>query len=141
MPRITFTVYSHHVRELRPDFFLPVFDICDILCIQEAWSAIQDAFCSIVVSATDCKIDYLITGHPPGGVAIFWCTHLGQNIKLIDIECDGCNTIEFNIGVNTVVIINGGETQRVTCTFFFFSDHFFIFYNLCMHQLNSNSIL
>ena len=94
--------------------------ICDIFCIQEVWSAIQDAFCSIVVSATDCKIDYLITGHPPGGVAIFWCTHLGQNIKLIDIECDGCNTIEFNIGVNAVVIINGGEQQRVTCKFFFF---------------------
>ena len=65
--------------------------------------------------------------------------HLNQNIKLIDIECDCCN-VEFNIGVNTVVIINGGETQRVT-RIFFFSDHFFIVYNFCMHQLNSNSIL
>ena len=107
MPRITFTVDSHNVRGLRPDF-LPAFNICDIFCIQEVWSAIQDAFFSIVVSATDGKIDYLITaftGHPPGRVAIFWCTHLGQNIKLIDIECDGCNTIEFNIGVNTVIIL------------------------------------
>ncbi len=32
-----------------------------------------------------------------------------QDIKLIDIECDCCNTIEFNIGVNAVVIIKGNE--------------------------------
>ena len=42
-----------------------------------------------------------------------------QNIKLLDIECDCCN-VEFNIGVNTVVIINGGETQSVTRNFSFF---------------------
>ena len=47
---------------------------------------------------------YLVTCHPPGGGAIFWSMHLDQNIKLIDIECDCCN-VEFNIGINTVVII------------------------------------
>ena len=88
--------------------FLPVFDICDIcdiFCIQETWCAIQDVVCGIVESTTDYNNDYLVTCHPPGGVAIFWCMHLDQNIKLLDIECDCCN-VEFNIGVNTVVIIN-----------------------------------
>ena len=66
--------------------------------------------------------------------------HLDQNIKLLDFECDCCN-VEFNIGVNTVVIINGGQMQSVTRNFSFFSDHFFIVDNFCMHQLNSNSIL
>ena len=56
---------------------------------------------------------------PSSGACIF-----DQNIKLLDIECDCCN-VEFNIGVNTVVIINGGETQRVTRNVLFFSDHFF----------------
>ena len=142
MPRLTFTVFSYNVRGLRPDF-LPVFDICDIcdiFCIQETWCAIQDVVCGIVESTTDYNNDYLVTCHPPGGVAIFWCMHLDQNIKLLDIECDCCN-VEFNIGVNTVVIINGGETQSVTRNFSFFSDHFFIVDNFCMYQLNSNSIL
>ena len=52
--------------------------------------------------------------------------HLDQNIKLIDIECDCCN-VEFNIGVNTVVIINGGETLRVTRNFFVFVFCFLFF--------------
>ena len=48
-----------------------VFDIlCDILCIQETWCAIQDAFCSFVQSTTDCNNDDLVTGHLPGGNAI-----------------------------------------------------------------------
>ena len=64
-----------------------------------------------------------------------------QDIKLIDIECDCCNTIEFNIGISTVVIIYGGDTLIVAHYFFFFSDHFFVVDNLCMHHLNSNSIL
>ena len=120
---------------------LPVFDVCDIFCILETWSAIQDVFRYIVVSITDCINDDLVTGHPPGGVTILWCTYLEQNIKLIDVECDCYNTIAFNIGVNTVVIINGGERQRLLRKFVFFSYHFFIVDNLCMHQLNSNSIL
>ena len=62
--------------------------ICDIFCIQETWYAIQDAFRSIVVPTSDCNNDDLVTGHLPGGVTIFWCTHLDQNIKLIDIEFD-----------------------------------------------------
>ena len=73
------------MRGLRPDF-LPVFDICDIcdiFCIQETWCAIQDVVCGIVESTTDCNNDYLVTCHPPGGVAIFWCMHLDQNIKRI----------------------------------------------------------
>ena len=64
-----------------------------------------------------------------------------QDIKLIDIECDCCNTIEFNIGISTVVIIYGGDTLIVARYFFFFSDHFFVVDNLCMHHINSNSIL
>ena len=60
-----------------------------------------------------------------------------------DIECDCCNinTIEFNIGISTVVIIYGGDTLIVAHYFFFFSDHFVVVDNLYMHHLNSNSIL
>ena len=101
---ITFTVYSYNVRGLRPDVLPVLFYVCDIFCIQETSSALQD-------------------------------------IKLIDIECDCCNTIEFYIGISTVVIIYGGDTLIVACYFFFFSDHFFVVDNLCMHHLNSNSIL
>ena len=42
-----------------------------------------------------------------------------QDIKLIDIECDCCNTIELNIGISTVVIIYCGDTLIVTRYFFF----------------------
>ena len=122
MPRITSIVYSYrlNVRALRP-YILPVFDF--LICFvfrKPAWSAIQDAIHSIVVSITDCNNDDLVTGHPPGGVAMFWCTHLDQNIKLIDIECDCYNTIQFNIRVNNVVIINCGKTQRLMSKFVFF---------------------
>ena len=95
-----------HIMYVDSDPILYLYLICDIFCIQETWCAIQDVFCSIVESTTDCNNDYIVTGHPPCGVAIFWCMHLDQNIKLIDIECDCCN-VEFNIGDN-VVIINGG---------------------------------
>ena len=44
--------------------------------------------------------------------------HLDQNIKLIDFECDCCN-VEFNIGVNTVVIINGGAKSDADFFLFF----------------------
>ena len=57
------------------------------------------------VSTTDYK-DGLVSGHPPGGVAIFWRKHLDQYIKPIDLKCDWCTAIEFNTGSNTVVIIN-----------------------------------
>ena len=58
---------------------LSVFDKCDIFCIQETWFAVQDLhvvnslhskFHGFGVSTTDYK-DGLVSGHPPGGVAIF----------------------------------------------------------------------
>ena len=52
------TVYSYNVHGLRPDVLPVLFYVCDIFCIQETSSALQD-------------------------------------IKLVDIECDCCNTIEL----------------------------------------------
>ena len=98
---------------LRPDV-LSVFDKCDIFCIQETWFAVQDLhvvnslhskFHGFGVSTTDYE-DGLVSGNPPGGVAIFWRKHLDQYIKPIDLKCDWCTTIEFNTDSNTVVIIN-----------------------------------
>ena len=91
---------------------LSVFDKCDIFCIQETWFAVQDLhvvnslhskFHGFGVSTTDYK-DGLVSGHPPGGVAIFWRKHLDQYIKPIDLKCDWCTAIEFNTGSNTVVL-------------------------------------
>ena len=57
-----------------------------IFCIQETWFAVQDLhvvnslhskFHGFGVSTTDYK-DGLVSGHPPGGVAIFWRKHLDQ---------------------------------------------------------------
>ena len=93
---------------------LSVFDKCDIFCSRETWFAVQDLhvvnnlhsnFHGFGVSTTDYK-DGLVSGHPPGGVAIFWRKHLDQYIKPIDLKCDWCTAIEFNTGSNTVVIIN-----------------------------------
>ena len=78
-------------------------------------NVIYSPFPSICASATDYNDD-LVAGHPPGGVAIYWSKHLDQNISQIDIE--SCNTI---IRANTVVIINGGETQRRESPKFFIS--------------------
>ena len=47
-------------------------------------------------------------------------------IRQVEYPFSGACTIAFNIGANTVVIINGGETQILISKFVFFSDHFFI---------------
>ena len=52
------------------------------------------------------RMTRLVSGHPPGGVAIFWRKNLDQYIKPMDLKCDWCTAIEFNTGSNTVVIIN-----------------------------------
>ena len=77
-PSISNQCKSREGLHLRPDV-LSVFDKCDIFCIQETWFAVQDLhvvnnlhskFHGFGVSTTDYK-DGLVSGHPPGGVAIF----------------------------------------------------------------------
>ena len=62
-------------------------------------------FCGVGASTTNYD-DGLVTGHPPGGVAILWHKRIDHKIKSFDTKCDWCTAIEFNIGTNAVVIIN-----------------------------------
>ena len=98
---------------LRPDI-ISVFNDSDIICVQETWYAIQDLhmlnnlhskFRGGGVSTTDYN-EKLLSGHPPGGVAIFWHKRLDPVIKVIDLKCDWCTAVELNTGTNTVIIVN-----------------------------------
>ena len=60
-------------------------------------NSLHSKFHGFGVSTTDYK-DGLVSGHPPGGVAIFWRKHIDQYIKPIDLKCDWCTAIEFNTG-------------------------------------------
>lgn len=98
---------------LRPDI-CDVFKMSDIVCLQETWYSKQDLaylndldsnFRGIGVSTTDFR-NKVVTGHPPGGVAILWRENLDQFIKPIDLNLDWCTAIEISIDNTKLNIVS-----------------------------------
>ena len=97
---------------LRPDV-ASVLGNNDIICLQETWLARQDLHCintissnvhGIGVSTTDLR-DGLLSGHPPGGVAVLWHTKWENNIKPLDFNLDWCVGIEITTDSRSIILI------------------------------------
>ena len=54
-------------------------------------------FHAIAVSTID-YTSRMISGHPPGGVAILWRRNLDQYISPVDVDHDCCTAIEISVG-------------------------------------------
>ncbi len=99
--------------QLRPDL-VDIFNNCDILCLQESWYMKQDLgnlsslysnFLGYGVSTTDAG-DHIITGHPPGGVAVMWRDSLCQFIKPLETNLNWCTGIILEFNQKKLVIVN-----------------------------------
>lgn len=86
----------------------------DVVCLQETWFSKQDLsainslhpdYYGVGTSSCDYS-DGLVTGHPPGGLAILWKKHLQTHIKPLNTSCDWCIAIELNVDQKRFVIMN-----------------------------------
>ena len=98
---------------LRPDI-CDLLNKSDIVCLQETWYSKQDLagvnnldtnFHGTGVSTTDYS-SHIVSGHPPGGVAILWREHLTQFIQPVDLNTDWCTAITITVGPRQLYVFS-----------------------------------
>ena len=100
---------------LKPNLFnLFCDESVDFICLQETFYTKQDLsllnnihsdFHAIGESTTDARSG-LITGHPPGGIAIFWRKKYDQCVNALHFDADWIVGIEINIAQKRYVVLN-----------------------------------
>ena len=88
-------------------------DTIDIICLQETFLSKQDLSCLNVIhkdfqgvgTYTTDNSDKLITGHPPGGVAILYRSKHVKCISPLHFNLDWVIGISVNNGIKKLVIL------------------------------------